>query len=98
MRSEANFGLCDAISKEKRLDEAIAYCQKALVYDPSDLFSHYLLARTYSEKYNQVGSLGLLAAARMHFNQVVTLNPDTNEAANSKKYILQIDSVLAKSH
>jgi tetratricopeptide (TPR) repeat protein len=97
MRSEANFGLCDSISHQKRFDEAISYCQQALVYDPSDLFAHYLLGRTYAEKYNQSASLGLLAAAKTHFDQVITLNPDTNEAANSRKYIQNIDTVLAKS-
>lgn len=97
MRSEANFGLCDAISQEKRYDEAIVYCQEALVYDPSDPFAHYRLALTFSEKYNQSGGLGLLAAARTHFDQVVSLNPDTNEAAKARKYIQNIDTVLAQA-
>ena len=96
MRSEANFGLCDCIEHQKRFDEAINYCQQALVYDPGDPFAHYLLARTFAEKYNQAGGAGLLAAARKHFNEVIALNPDTNEAANSRKYIQNIDGVLAK--
>ena len=100
MRSEANFGLCEAISRQKRYDDAIAHCQQALVYDPSDPFAHYRLALTFSEKYNQVGGqaggLGLLAAARTHFDQVITLNPDTNEAAKARKYIQNIDMVLAQ--
>jgi len=101
MRSGANFGLCDAINHQKRFDDAIVYCQQALVYDPSDSLSHYLLAVTFSEKYNQVGGqaagLSLLAAARSHFNQVIALNPDTSEAAKSKKYMQNIDTVLAAS-
>jgi tetratricopeptide (TPR) repeat protein len=96
MRSEANFGLCDAISQEKRYDEAIAYCQQALVYDPSDPFAHYRLALTFSEKYNQAGGLGLLAAARTHFDEVITLNPDTNEAVKARKYVQNIDTLLAQ--
>jgi tetratricopeptide (TPR) repeat protein len=96
MRSEANFGLCDSISHQKRLDEAISHCQQALAYDPTDPFAHYLLGRTFSEKFNQAHEIGLLAAARTHFDQVVALNPDTNEAANSRKYIKNIDDVLAQ--
>ena len=100
MRSEANFGLCDAISQEKRYDDAIAYCQQALVYDPSDPFAHYRLALTFAEKYNQSGAqpggLGLLAAARTHFDRVVALNPDTNEAVKARKYIQNIDTLLAQ--
>jgi tetratricopeptide (TPR) repeat protein len=97
MRSEANFGLCDCVEHQKRFDEAISYCQEALAYDSSDPFAHYLLARTFAEKYNQAGGAGLLAAARTHFDQVIALNPDTNEAANARKYIQNIDGVLAKS-
>ena len=96
MRSEANFGLCSAFSLEKRYDDAIPYCQEALVYDPTDPVAHYRLALTFSEKYNQAGGLGLLAAARTHFDQVISLNPDTNEAAKARQYIQKIDSVLAQ--
>jgi tetratricopeptide (TPR) repeat protein len=96
MRSEANFGLCECVEHEKRYDDAISYCQQALVYDPGDPFAHYLLGRTFAEKYNQNASAGLLAAARTHFDKVIALNPDTNEAANSRKYIQNIDGVLAK--
>ncbi len=97
MRSEANFGLCDATSHQKRFDDAIAYCQQALVYDSSDPFAHYLLARTFAEKYNVANGLELLAAARTHFDRVIALNPDTNEAANARKYIQNIDGVLAQA-
>ncbi|HEY3840862.1 MAG TPA: hypothetical protein VGL72_30020, partial [Bryobacteraceae bacterium] len=101
MRSEANFGLCDSISLQKRYDDAIPYCQQALAYDPSDPIAHYRLALTFTLKYNEVGAkiggLSLLAAARPHFSEVITLNPDTEEAAKSKKYIQNIDMVLAKA-
>lgn len=96
MRSEANFGLCECAEHEKRYDEAISYCQQALAYDSTDPFAHYLLGRTFAEKYNQSANAGLLAAARTHFDQVIALNPDTDEAAKSRKYIQNIDEVLAK--
>ena len=42
-------------------------------------------------------SPGLLAAAKTHFETVVQLNPDTAvEAEKAKKYIANIDLVLAK--
>ena len=96
MRSEANFGLCECAGHEKRYDDAIGYCQQALAYDAGDPFAHYLLGRTFAEKYNQAGGVGLLAAARTHFDRVIALNPDTSEAANSRKYVQNIDGVLAK--
>ena len=95
MHSEANFGLCECQAHQKRYDEAIGACQKAIVYDPLDPFAHYRLALTFSEKYNVTGGLGLLAAARKHFDTVQELNPDTPEAAKARKYIQNIDSVLA---
>jgi len=49
----------------------------------------------YSEQYNLSGSAGLLAAARLHFDEVLTLIPDTSEAEKAKKYIGNIDQVLA---
>jgi tetratricopeptide (TPR) repeat protein/uncharacterized caspase-like protein len=97
-RRDANTGICEATEHQKRWDDAISHCQQALVYDPNDEFSHYLLGRTFSEKFNQVKEVGLLAAARSHFDKVIALNPDTNEAANSRKYIQNIDDVLAKMH
>jgi tetratricopeptide (TPR) repeat protein len=94
MHSEANFGLCECEAHQKRYDEAIGDCQKALVFDPADPFAHYRLALTFSEKYNTGGGLGLLAAARKHFDTVLELNPDIPEADKARKYIQNIDSVL----
>jgi tetratricopeptide (TPR) repeat protein len=95
MRSEANFGLCDSAAQLKQFTEAIAFCQQALVYDPEDPFAHYRLGVNYSEQYNLSGGAGLLAAARRHFDEVLTLSPDTSEAEKAKKYIGNIDQVLA---
>ena len=95
MHSEANFGLCECEAHQKRFDDAIGSCQRALAFDPADPFAHYRLALTFSEKYNASGGLGLLAAARKHFDTVLELNPDTPEAAKARKYIQNIDNVLA---
>lgn len=95
MRSEANFGICDSMAHEKRLDESVRYCQQALVYDPGDPFSHYRLGLTFAERFNGGGGLPLLAAARGHFERVMELSPDTVEGEKAKKYIENIDGVLA---
>ncbi len=54
------------------------------------------LGLVYSEKYNQSGQVGLLAAARKHFEDVVAENPDAVEAGRAKAYVKNIDMVLAK--
>ena len=82
---------------QKRIDPAITYCQTALSYDPNDLFSHYRLGWLYAEKYNSQGGLNLLAAARKHFNDVLSINPEAAEADRAKKFIANIDQVLAKT-
>lgn len=94
MHSEANFGLCECEAHQKRFDEAIGDCQKALAFDPTDPFAHFLLARTFAEKYNVSGGLGLLAAARKHFDTALVLNPDLPDAVKARKYIQNIDTVL----
>ncbi len=96
LRLLANFGLCDCSRKLKLYDAAVGYCQQALVYDDSDLFSHYALGVTYSEKFNAARNAGLLAAARPHFETVIKLYPDTAEAEKSRKYLEQIDRVVGE--
>jgi len=54
------------------------------------------LGEIYSEKFNQQNSLGYLAAAKEHFNAAILANPDTTEADRAKKYVKNIDSVLAQ--
>ncbi len=96
LRSKANVGLCDCEWAQKRFDSAIAYCQAALGYTPGDLYANYRLGIVYSEKYNQSGQVGLLAAARKHFEDVVAENPDAVEAGRAKGYVKNIDMVLAR--
>lgn len=96
LRGKANVGLCDCESFQKRFDEAIGYCQAALNYSPSDLFANYRLGLIYSEKYNQSGGVGLLAAARKHFEDVIAANPETAEAGRARTYVANIDEVLAQ--
>jgi tetratricopeptide (TPR) repeat protein len=96
LRSKANVGLCDCEWVQKRFDQAIPYCQAALGYTPGDLYANMRLGIVYSEKYNLSGQVGLLAAARKHFEDVVAENPDAVEAGRAKSYVKNIDTVLAR--
>jgi tetratricopeptide (TPR) repeat protein len=96
LRGKANVGLCDCEWLEKRYDQAITYCQAALGYTPGDLYANYRLGMLYSLKYNQAGGVELLAAARKHFEDVITENPDAEEAGKARSYVAKIDIVLAK--
>jgi len=96
LRGQANLGLCDSEWMQKQFDPAITYCQTALNYMPNDLFANYRLGVIYSEKFNQQQQLGLLAEAKLRFEAVIAANPDTNEADRSRKYVKNIDSVLAQ--
>ena len=90
----AHFGLCDCARMSKEYDVAIRSCQQALSLDNSDLFAHYALGVTYSEKFNAQRSAGLLAAAKGHFETVVKLNPEAQEAEKAKMYVMNINRVL----
>jgi tetratricopeptide (TPR) repeat protein len=93
---QANTGLCDCEYLQRRYDTAIPYCQTALTFTPGDLYTNYRLGLLYSQKYNQSGGVALLAAARKHFESVIQVNPDANEADRSRKYVKNIDDVLAQ--
>jgi tetratricopeptide (TPR) repeat protein/uncharacterized caspase-like protein len=96
LRGHANTGLCDCEWMQKKFDSAIHFCQTALTFTPNDLFANYRLGILYSEQYNKSGSVALLAAARKHFENVIEQNPDANEADRSRKYVHNIDAVLAQ--
>ena len=103
MRAQANFGMCDCEWLQKRYDTAIEYCETALSFDPQDLFAQYRLGILYSQKFNVLNEhatapngLDLLVEARKHFNTVIALNSDVDQATNSRKYILNIDQFLGQ--
>jgi len=96
LRGQANFGLCDCEYALKRYGSAIQYCQQSLSYIPQDIYANYRLGLVYAQEFNQQNSMGLLAAAKEHFSEVVAVAPDTDEAGRSKKYLQMIDSALAK--
>jgi tetratricopeptide (TPR) repeat protein len=96
VHGEANFGLCNCERMQKQYEPAIAHCQKALTFLPNDMAVNYRLGELYSEEFNEHNSLGLLAAAKLHFTAAIAANPDTVEADRAKKYVKNIDSVLAQ--
>lgn len=103
-QGQANLGICDCEWMQKRFDTAIPFCEKALTYLPTDLWANYRLGVIYIEQANAGaqtnGSAGatsvtdLLKEARVRFANVVTVNPDTDEAGRARKYIAQIDAAL----
>ena len=95
-RGQAYLGMCDCEYLQKRYEPAVHLCQQALTYIPKDLFANYRLGLLYTLQFNQQHSVGLLATAKGHFSEVVAVAPDTDEAGRSKKYLVMIDTALAK--
>jgi hypothetical protein len=73
----------------------VAYCQKSLAYDSQDPYTHYALALCYAREAAQNGSLETLAAARKHFQAMLDLNGDLEEAKFARQNLENIDGVLA---
>jgi tetratricopeptide (TPR) repeat protein len=94
LRSLAYFGLCDAERKQGHFDLGVAYCQKSLAYDSGDPYTHYALALCYAREAAQNGSLETLAAARKHFQEMLDLNGDLEEAKYARQNIANIDNLL----
>jgi tetratricopeptide (TPR) repeat protein len=92
----ASFGLCDCERISRRFDSAAGWCQRALRLDPSDPYAHFALGLIFTEKFNESSSAGYLSAARSHFEKVIEINPDLNEAARSKAYLDRIRQVVSK--
>ncbi|MEQ1885335.1 MAG: caspase family protein [Bryobacteraceae bacterium] len=96
LRSLAYFGLCDSERKQSHFDVAVGYCQKSLAYDSGDPFTHYALALCYARTAAANGSLETLAAARKHFQAMVDINGDLEEAKFARQNMKNIDALLTK--
>jgi tetratricopeptide (TPR) repeat protein len=96
MRSLAYFGLCDSERKQSHFELGVAYCQKSLAYDAKDPYTHYALALCYAREAAQNGSLETLAAARKHFETMIELNGDLEEAKFARQNVQNIDQVLSR--
>jgi len=96
LREMAHFGLCDCSRLTKDFDAAIGYCQQALALDRKDFYAHYALGLSWTEKFNQAGTAGHLAAARSHFEEVIRLNGEVVEATRARKYLDNIALVITQ--
>ena len=107
-QGQANLGLCDCEWMQKHNEAAIPFCLKALSLLPSDLWANYRLGLIYVEQANArtQGSntpnkndtkdvVSLLNEAKVRFSNVISANPDTEEATRARQYITRIDSALA---
>jgi tetratricopeptide (TPR) repeat protein len=93
-RGLALFGLCDCEYRLKQYDSAIGYCQKSLTYFGQDPYAHYALGLSFMHKAADSGSVAELRPALKHFEQVVALNPDMDEAKIARQNIATIQKAL----
>ena len=98
LRSLAYFGLCDSQRLLDNFDAAVGYCQKALTYDPSDPYTHFALALSYTSEAQASGAVEPLVPARKHFPDTIALDPDLAESERAKKYIARIDTLLQSAN
>jgi len=94
LRSQAYFGTCDSERKLNHFPQAISNCQKALMYDPSDPYTHYALALSFARQGVQTGNNELLAAALQHFQSMLQINPDLEQASLARQNIASIQKKL----
>lgn len=93
-RNIAYFGRCECEQKMGRLDTAIADCQTALTYDPKDPFAHFTLAIAFMTQAKKSGSVAELSPALNHFQQMLSINPDLDQAALARKNVTAIQQFL----
>jgi tetratricopeptide (TPR) repeat protein len=95
LRSLAYFGLCDCAYREKKVEDALLFCQKSLQYDPEYSYGHYLTGLVLATQAQASGSVETLASARKHFTKMLALNPDMDEAKSVKTMLASFDQALA---
>ncbi len=95
MRSLAYFGICDCERRQSQFDLAIAACQKSLSYYSKDPFAHYALGLSYMYKANNTNSVAELGPALKHFQEMLAINPDMDEARFARQNIAAIQKALA---
>jgi tetratricopeptide (TPR) repeat protein len=89
-RNIAYFGKCECEQKLVRLDAAIADCQTALTYDHDDPFAHFTLGLAYMTQAKKSGSPAELSPAMTHFERMLAINPDLDQAAKARQNISTI--------
>jgi tetratricopeptide (TPR) repeat protein/uncharacterized caspase-like protein len=94
LRSLAYFGICDCERRQSQFDLAIAACQKSLSYYAKDPFAHYALGLSYMYKANNTNSVAELGPALKHFQEMLAINPDMEEARFARQNIAAIQKAL----
>jgi len=94
LRSLAYFGICDCERRQSHYDLAIAACQKSLSYYSNDPFAHYALGLSYMYKANVTNSVAELGPALKHFQEMLAINPDMEEAGFARQNIATIQKAL----
>jgi tetratricopeptide (TPR) repeat protein len=96
LRSLAYFGICDCHRLQADYDQAIGFCEKSLAYDAHDAYAHFAIALSYMHKAVAGNSVAELNPALLHFQQVVSINPDLDEADKARQNIASIQKVLPR--
>jgi tetratricopeptide (TPR) repeat protein len=100
LRSLAYFGICDCHRILADYDQAIGFCQKSLSYDSRDPYAHFALGLSYMHKAVAVKTAAeqtaFLDPALRHFQEVVAINPEMDEAEKARKNIANIQKALGK--
>ena len=95
-RNIAYFGKCECEQKLVKLDAAIADCQTALTYDPKDPFAHFTLAIAFMTQAKKSGSVAELSPALNHFEQMLAINPDLDQATIARKNVSAIQEYFRR--
>jgi len=96
LRSFAWFGICECERRQSQWDQAIASCQRSLSYYANDPYAHYALGLSYMYKANATNSIAELGPAVKHFQIMLAINPDMDEAKYARQDIATIQKALGK--
>ena len=95
LRSLAWFGVCECDRRQSQIDQAIAACQKSLSYYGQDPYAHYALGLAYMSKFNETNSIAELGPAVKHFQEMLAINPDMDEAKYARQNLATIQKALS---
>lgn len=91
------FGICDCDQRMGQFDRALENCNQALKLDSQDAMTHYATGLTYAKRAERTGSMADLSAAKQHFQTMLAINPDLEQAPAVRKMLANIDSQFGVS-
>jgi tetratricopeptide (TPR) repeat protein len=95
LRSLAYFGICDCQYQSKQYDSAIGFCQKSLAYYSQDPWAHFDLGLAYMHQAVAADSAVGLDPALKHFQQVLAIDPNLEQAPMARQNIANIQKALS---